>query len=369
MRSLLAFVCSTAPLVAQTAENPPTKRQVGELIETYLARDSTAEQRADARDRLRQAAPALATTPLRTALRDDAARARALELAVDLGVEGLWASARPHIDGPDEDLVVRYGLALSERGADREILARWKTAERASTTYGIASAALNTWPIGLPTIEELKRYLDAAEDDRKADDAKTILCFQLGIPAGSAERLEAHWDELITTYEVDAKRFRRRGEDLLRGKHWENTGPISRIGPNYRLGLGAWMTLPAPDRWNEGDMTVLVRARPLAGTGTSVGLGTVQGTWQVRYEAGRWSVRSGRQVEYFVEAKHGEWVTIKFVVRDDNEANTRLARRCSIFVDDEVLMKNGELNGEFEHILIHTDESSAVVGGIEVIQQ
>lgn len=362
--AFLAGALLATQVVAQDPERPPSKRQVGELVQSYLAPRASQADRANAIARLKLANPALATNTLRSALRDDAIRARALELAIDIGSGGLWTTAKRYIDGPDEDIIVRYGLALSEPGADTDVSQRWLASDSSSTSYSIANAELRRWPIGISSIRKIRDSLDNSEDVKKHDDAVDILSFQLGASLRTAAQVRSQWERLIQEFEIDARAFRIEGDDLMREKLWEQTGSITRVGPNFRLGAGAWMELPAPSTWNDGELTVIVRVRPISGSGTSIGLGTEQGTWRVQYEDGKWVVRSGREIEYFLSKKQPGWSTIKFAVRDDNQVNTRLSRRCDIYVDDERLMTNGELNGEFRHIQISTGDSSAVVGGI-----
>jgi hypothetical protein len=138
---------------------------------------------------------------------------------------------------------------------------------------------------------------------------------------------------------------------------------------NRRLESGADLRLTPTADWNEGSVTVAVRVRVLDGSGTSIGLGTEQGTWEVTLAEDEWVVRNDAEIEHFLKATLGEWVTVKFVVREVRNPNVRGERRCTIHVDDTQLMDNGSLNGRFEHFYVSAGGSTVVVGGAELIRR
>ncbi len=297
-RCVIVAMLLAAMATSQVRVDRPNKREVRELVAKYLSKDTEEVDRAAALKRLQEGTPALAATPLRYALRDDDTRARALTLATELRVEGLWSTASTFIDGDDEDFIIKYGMVLQERGASEEVFDRWKDAEVASTKYAIANGALRAYPVDTAVVRKVKDFLDRdAEDDRKAKDAAEILRYQLALPDASVEEISDNWSELMAQFSLDRRGFRLAGTDLFQDSKWEEVGTVFHVGKNYRLAPGAWMKCAAPSEWNDGDRTFVVRVRVVEGTGVAVGLGTAQGMWTVELKDRQWVVRSGREIE------------------------------------------------------------------------
>ncbi len=359
--AVLAIVMLSA--ASSQAQKGLSARDAGKLVDEYieLAGDG---QRAAAIVGELSGQGLLCQRSLKSALRKDSERPAALKLAIALRVPGLFDTAKRYIDGDDEQAVIELGLVSGDKGAGKELVELWAAAEPDSARCTWIRDGLLKHPVDLDAIQELKKLL--AGEGARATDAGKALKVQLGAETDEPAALLADWDKLVAAWRLDAQAFTLKGADLLAFPTCAVTGEATRVGPNYRLKGEGKITIDLPEEWNTGDFTVTLRVRAVEGELQRAGLHVGQGVWLVVHRTGEWSVTAGSAARFTADYKLGEWVELKWVVRDQSAGAAKMVRMSDVFVGPKKLVPAGRTNGEVQKVEIHAHGGSMVVGGCEI---
>ena len=332
------------------------------LVDTYVRADSTEEQRKEIVGKLRWIDPVLAQGAVQDAIRVEKTRAAALDLASALAVPGLLASVRPLLDTEWEDRAVDVLLRTQDSGAVAMLYKRWADTPIKSAPHGyVADAFLKHALRDGVSIDLFKRHVDAPDDPRRVEAAE-IAALSLGASSAEPDALTDAWAVLRKEFDLDAKQFRGRGTDLLRGA--EITGG-QRIGGNCRIEKGGLIVATFPAEMQRGDWLVRVRLRPAEHDGTEVILRyNSNHVWNAYTRRGEWVVPTGLQTEAAAPLAPGKWTEVVFSWKDTSDEKMRLARSGKVTVGAKTLIDPGNFSGEMQMISVEAGQGRVAVGPI-----
>lgn len=355
-----------------TTAQAVTKKDASALVAEYVKEDTSESRRTEILTRLKTADKGLVATPLKTAAADAAQVGPAVTLGLALRLPGLFASARKHIDGDYEDVIIQYSMTLSEPGAADMAWERWKAKDIDGTSWSLAHGALTGYSIPLAVVQKVKTFLDAAkEDDPRHEHAAVILRFQLGLGDATPAKIRSEWKQIIADYELDARTFGLSGTDLLAGDVTE-LGTVLKVGGNRRLQSGASLAIAATEAWQKNSFSIVLRLRIVQDCKVEVALSSDQGQWEPVFENGEWVLETGNREQLVQPGKLLEWTELRFDLSPTEKprpggAEVRNARHCKITIGGKQLIEYGTFNGGVKSLQVTIGAGVVVIGGVELI--
>lgn len=357
----ITFSVFVALLMATAINAEMSARDASALVKEYVATDTTDKRRESIKTALGKESAITAQKGLKDALKADATRPLALDLAIALKCPGLFDSVKKAIDGVDEDKIVKLGLLTGDKGAAEFLADRWGKVEADSASFGYLQAGFETTPVELKAIQKFK---DALKGERK-EQAGKIVAFQFGAESAEPVTLLSEWPDLEAAYKLDAKDFGGKGVDML-----ELPGCTQRkllpIAGNYRAHDGAEFTVDFPEEWNEGDFTLTIYIRSTYNgpdKGAKFSLAVERGGWEFVHRDGEWFAPTGSGSEYVGAVADGEWATLEIKVKDNSTENAKLQRSMSFSVNGKVILPQGQLSGRLKSLSFLSRASACTLGG------
>jgi hypothetical protein len=352
-----------ALLLVTTANAEMSARDATALVKEYVAADTTDKRRESITTALAKEPAITAQKGLKDALKADATRPLALDLAIALKCPGLFDSVKKLIDGDDEDKIVKLGLLTGDKGAAEFLADRWAKVETDSVSFGYLQAAFTAYPVELKAIQKFK---DALKGDRKVEAGK-IVAFQFGAESDEPVTLASEWPDLEAAYKLDSQAFEVKGTDVFVLPTFKSSG-MTAIGANYRAPKGAEWSVEIPEEWNSGDFTLTVRIRATyAGPdkGAKFSLAVERGGWELVHRKDEWFAPAGSGTEYSADYTDGEWGTLLFTFTDRSTENAKLQRTMTVTLNGKQLLPGGQINGKFKSLMFVSRDSACVIGGVE----
>jgi hypothetical protein len=350
-----------------------SKRDIKALVTEYVNPDTDAARRLEVLGKLRlESRPALALEYIKTALKNDAERPFALDLATELRVEGLFKTLKKDIDGDDEDRIVSYCFATQDDGATALLFDRWKEKPVDEAAFILVKEGFAKWYVDLETIGKFREYIKAEDSDvTKRQFARLILLAQMDLPSTSKVDIDEAWKDFYVDHKTNSVAFTMVGRDVLKMTGWSVGGRTRTFGENYKLFPQSVMEFVAiPEEWQKANFSLKIGVRVTEGAGCHVGLGTDAGMFAPTVEGSNWTVKVGGGGSKSTKFKLGEWVTIEFdcTYRDKDTVDYR--RDCIIRIGNEDVITNGLLTGKLEKILLLASDTSVfTIGGIEYTEK
>jgi hypothetical protein len=159
---------STSPIHADP-DMPESK--IRDLLEEYVSDRPTLERRKEIADSFRNEAkrPMLRSYVARAAV-TEGERPHALNLAIEIQLDGLFKKIKKEIDGPDEALVVKYLFVTQDGGATEFLYDRWEEKPTDSDSYKMLTDSFVQYLVEFDTVEKFYKYAR-----KKGGDAAKLL--------------------------------------------------------------------------------------------------------------------------------------------------------------------------------------------------
>ncbi|MCC6574178.1 MAG: hypothetical protein IT462_10345 [Planctomycetes bacterium] len=332
-------------------------------VEIYVDPATSAADRKELDRKLKDLDRGLLQKPLKTAIFDEKKRPLALTLAIKLKVAGLFDTARKFIDTADEEAIVRLALATQDKGAAQWAFDRWKSLDSASGSFGYVDGGFKSNTVPVDIFTQFKSYI-AAKDSNEAKRAcaAKILCFQLGVDdVYETGDYVQKWPKLLADYQLDAKLFRISGSNLLAHQDLKIEGKVNKVGENLRMAAESWLQLKGQDEWNTGSFTLTLRVRAISGEGAIAIFQTEKGGVSPKIIDGHWQFDDLDDTA--LRVKYGEWMTIKWEI--NNQDPEKMKRQVKLFIDDNLILSNGGLNGPIKEFRVFAGDGPIVIGGAD----
>jgi hypothetical protein len=349
--------------LALTAHAEMSARDATALVKEYVAADTTDKRRESITAALAKEPPITAQKGLKDALKVDATRPLALDLAIALKCPGLFDSVKKLIDGEDEDKITKLGLLTGDKGAAEFLADRWAKVETDSASFGYLQAGFESTPIELKAIQKFK---DALKGERKVEAGK-IVAFQFGAAEAEPVTLLSEWPDLEAAFKLDAQVFDVKGTSVASLPTFKHTGRA--IGANYRMPLNTDWSADLPDEWSTGSfkMTVRLRASYVGpDKGAKFTIKTEKGVIDFVHRSNEWFVPSGSGAEFTGAVDDGAWATFDFVFTDKSSDAVKYMREFSLEINGKEVIPRGEVNGRLKSLLFVSRASTCTFGGAEL---
>ncbi len=378
MRSWRVFPLLAVCLLLSTSptqvEADLSGKEAGALVSEYLDEACVDARRTAIVDELRKGARSESLfTPLKRAAGKDETRAHAITLATELRVAGLFKTIKKEVDGPHEQLVLKYLFTTQDSGSMDFLFDRWKDNAVDSQPFSRVSDGFSMHYVPLDTMGKFRDYLknkDAVEEKKVI--ARRILLQQMDKdPQDTTLDIEEVWKEYYVEHKTNSLRFTIAGTDVLRLPGWLYEGRIRRYGDNYKYFPPARMLLTRiPDEWQKQNFTLKVGVRVTGGEGALIGLATSgmepDRYWGPTVLGEAWVLRFSGGVMKSAKLQPGTWQTITFDFRYNNDSRVEYMRWVTVDIGGEVIAKDLLFSGKFERLIVASGETcQLVVGGID----
>lgn len=360
------------PVSRLPADPTLTAKVVNRLVTIYLQDAGGTSDAFDALQKLRAADPRLLTKPVRGGIRNQQSRTVALELAHQLRVPGLTASIKRFLEDDEHRwLVLHLLLGTGEEDGLSLVVKHWADSSDLVDQEAIADKLKLVWVPYVGVLQQIKDLMSAVETrDPRRQWAAQILQLQMGLPSADADALDREWGRHKRQFTLYGARFSLQGEALDDLPWRVDKDRLRWVQRNKVLEPSGYLTLrPVPQSWQAGSFVLKLRVLVVEGDGAVISFKSAQGTWYARLDGADWMTRGASKVEFRLPCKRGEWSEIEFDVDDVSQGAERLRRGLNITVDGKRLLYGGALNGEIDAFWINAEESTVVVGGVEILRR
>jgi hypothetical protein len=343
------------------ADTDLSEGSVREMLADYVSERATAEKREEITNSFRTSArrSVLRTFVARAAV-TDGERPHALQLAIDLQLDGLFKKIKKEVDGPDEALVVKYLFTTQDSGAMDFLYDRWEQKAIDSNSYKAIADGFVEYLVEFGTVERLYKYTrNKGADSAKVLTAADIVRWQIGSAEGN---LEQAWKEFSRNSQINSKAFPMRVDavDVVPVDEFHRTGLVRRVGKNYQLLPGAAMEWNRiPDGWQNEVFFLKLRVRVMSGDGASVVIETEGQSLGVEVSGGKWTVKGGNRT---ADVDPQAWEEIVIFCQYDPRVEGQ-ARNGVVTVENKLTIRAGQFNGKLTRIRINAGEGSTMVIG------
>jgi hypothetical protein len=346
-----------------------TERDVRGLILTIV--DSKDEGKAkDALNQLKSVRPILAQKTLKSIISEgnQARVPKAISLAVELKVIGLWDSVSRQIDGPDEEQIVKLAFVTQDAAALTTLVQRWAKVDPTTASFKFLESAMKSYGVSDAKHMDLLKNSVGFNDSAHSESATSILCAQFGVSSQG---------ELLKGYEALKAEFLTYGKPrVINGADMasflKNQG-VRRLGANLKVKDGAKIELESlPDFIKSGNVTFSLEVFPVDGTlevGFVVDSKGENRYYRVKLDSKDWYLRTGDGMLLAIPAQFNAWNKIEFNVfpLTDKPPGHICSRHVSILIGGKNLLDGGCMGGEWKGIVIES-KGAAYVGGISAVK-
>ena len=373
-RAVLAIIVAAACLFSHAPANAElAKRDVKTLVAEYINPKTEVSRRVEIVAKLRtESRPDLALEYIKAALKNDAEKPYAIELATELRVKGLFKTLKKDIDSDAESRIVSYCFAALDDGAAEFLFDRWKEKPVDGVSFTLLKEGFSSWYVDLETIGKFRDFIKTDESDAtKRQVARAILLVQMDLPTDSKVDIDEAWKTFYIEHKTNSVAFTLSGLDVLKMSGWSVAGRQRQFGDNYKLFKESWMEFTAiPEEWQKAGFSLKIGVRVTEGAGCHVGLVTDVGMFAPTVEGSEWTVKIGGGGSKSGKFKAGEWTTIEFDCTYLDKDPIDYRRDCIIRLGGADLLTNGLLTGKLKGIQIYSSPTSVfTVGGIEFTEK
>lgn len=359
-----------ALLVLALSAQEPTERDVRTWVLAYVDSKDEAKVR-EAMEHLRTVRPILAQKTLKSIFAEGkpARSAKAIDIALEMGVPGLWDSLSKQIDSPDEERIIKLEFQTQEPAAISALLQRWTKADTSSASFKFLESAMKSYGVAdQKHLDTLKSFV-AFNDSARAESATNILCAQLGVE--SKEEITKNYDDLKAEFLLYGKQLPIPGADLTSLMKVQR---LRRVGANFKLLEGSTVELESlPEFLQSGPLIFSFEVFPIDGKRSIKFFSDSKGQKKVfdfQNDAKDWFVRTGEQANNLltVPCRLKAWNKVEFILFRVNEAPHPCSRHIRVLIGGKTLLDNGCLAGDWSGIRIEST-GTGYIGGFSAIKK
>lgn len=365
----------SATMLRDRAPEAASKRDIQEWVDAYCSNEGDVPGSLKS---LRAVPPTKLTDPIERRLKSSKTRERALSLAAELRVPGLYKRAKPYVDDFPETAVPVL-LVSGDKGADEHLVERWFEAAPDSALFRAIDQGFRAHFLEPPAIRDLHER--ATDEDAPAEHAAAtaaILRYQLALGEISNEKLHEDFPRLFEEFARKAVRFRVRGEELLARPGWvagfggaadesdgeEGDGQVApasfppeqatRFREKVIVERQGSLRLP---KITEKNCTVRFRVMVLEGEGGGLGV-LMKGNSMVgpRIDGGEWLVQASIR-QGTAPVKVGEWSELVCQLNGTNLAVT---------LDGRLLASTVHYGDAINGLMVTGGNGRVLVGSVEL---
>lgn len=256
------LICLTFGLLNFT-ENGSTvcaeldKGAIKKAVGKYLDSDASDETKEKYLKILLKGSNAGVANAVKSALKKEATREAALDLAIALQLRGLFKTVKKQI-ATNPDKIVKLALISNDKGAVKELIKVWGDSAIDSDVYAAIATAFTTIGVDIGDLEAFYKFTDDSDaDEARRVTAGEILAFQGSLDTKDPDEVALLWNGVRKTYKVDGQSLAPKGMSLRHvGEVSERN--IKRIGRNSQVtGVGS-IYFKWPEHFADGEFSVTV---------------------------------------------------------------------------------------------------------------
>lgn len=350
-------------------EKKPQGPEITALIKEYFGAETSSARKSEIIARLGKATPGGVRSGLTKYVRVEDTRAGALQLCLDMKLEGSDKDFDDFLNSPLQAKVLDLCFAVAsahESPLCDGVTRLWMESALDSDAFKAVQERLTT--VKLPRAASIKKVkkstLKKLPKDRN-EQLAAVLKFQLDLKGdNSVEILEAARAHFGLD-DASHDKFQKSGGKAMELKYWNTEGEVAIEGKNVMLSPGASLNLKeVPKEWQEGSFNIRARVMVVEGDEHFVSLQLSSGAWTVQVKDGMWQIQTSSGSVSQRKVKYGQWTEIRFGITDNSNTNTRKNRLINIWVDGQQLMDwQGEADGDFTGAEIYAGSGDLIFGG------